>query len=138
MKSFQTKSKKLTGSSFAEVNKQASDIYKIIKKKTKRRLYVRSAYFKKDKIFIEMFWSHLFDKQNWRDRTRRLKYFPCAIELIKNTRFEPESKENPNKRTEILHRFAGITKDNDLFFVQIKENKKNGQKSLISVFPVGK
>jgi len=42
---------------------------------------------------------------------------------------------SPNKMSEILHRFAGITKDGDNFFVQIKENKKNGQKWLVSVFP---
>lgn len=69
---------------------------------------------------------------------RRLKYFPCAIELIQKSRFEPESKENPNKRTEILHRFTGVTKENDIFFVQIKEDKRTGQKWLISVFPLGK
>ncbi|TRZ78512.1 hypothetical protein D4R87_00470 [bacterium] len=137
MKLYQTKAKKLTGSDFHEVNKKALNLYKEIKKKTKRRPHIRSTYFKKDKIFLELFWQHLFDHSNWRDRARRLKYFPCAIELIRKTTFEPESKENPNKRTEILHRFAGITKENDMFFVQIKENKRTGQKFLISMFPLG-
>ena len=35
----------------------------------------------------------------------------------------------------MLHRFAGITADNHLFYVQIKEDKRKGQKWLISVFP---
>ena len=45
------------------------------------------------------------------------------------------SKENPNRRSEIVHRFAGITAEKDLFFVQIKEEKRTGQKWLMSVFP---
>ncbi len=138
MKSYQTKSSKLSGSDFYEVNQKASVLYKSIKKRTKRRAYIRSAYFKKDKIFIDLFWQHLFDKVNWRDRVRRLKYFPCAIELIRYSNFEPESKENPNKKMEILHRFGGITKEKDMFFVQVKENKRTGQKFLISIFPFGK
>lgn len=137
MKSYQTKTKKLTGSDFHEVHQKAFSLYKEIKKKTKRRPHIRSAYFKKEKIFLELFWQHLFDKPNWKDRIRRLKYFPCAIELIQKSKFEPESKENPNKRTEILHRFGGVTSENDMFFVQIKEDKRTGQKFLISIFPLG-
>lgn len=137
MKSYKTKAVKLTGSDFHEVNRRAQILYKSIKKKTKRRPYIRSAYFKKEKIFLNLFWQHLFDKPNWRDRMRRLKYFPCAIELIRESKFDPESKENPNKRTEILHRFGGVTKENDMFFVQVKEDKRSGQKFLISIFPFG-
>lgn len=137
VKSYQTKAKKLTGSNFREVHQRALVLYKQIKRRTKRRPHIRSAYFKKDKIFIGLFWQHLFDKPNWRDRVRRLKYFPCAIELVQRSKFEPESKENPNKRTEILHRFGGTTKESDMFFVQIKEDKRTGQKFLISMFPFG-
>jgi CRISPR/Cas system-associated endoribonuclease Cas2 len=72
-------------------------------------LYVRSLYFNKEKVFLD---------------------------LIQNSKFEPTSKENPNKRSEILHRFAGITSEKDLFFVQIKENKQSGTKWFMSVFPV--
>lgn len=138
MKAYQTKIKKLSGTDFREVHEQALVVYSRIKRRTKRRPYVRSAYFNKDKIFLELFWLHLFDKANWRDRARRLKYFPSAIELIQNTRFDPISKENPNKRNEILHRFAGLTKDKELFFVQIKLEKRNGKKWLMSVFPEDK
>jgi hypothetical protein len=120
---------------FHEVRKKAFNIYTKIKSRSKRRPYIRSAYFEKDKIFLSVFWQHLFDKQNWQDRMRRLKYFAAAIELIKNTKFDPKSKDNPNKTNEILHRFTGITKEKEVFYVQIKENKRTGQKYLISIFP---
>ncbi len=138
MKVYQTKIKKIAGTDFSEVHRQALYFYKQLKRKTKRRPYIRSAYFKKDKIFLEFFWHHLYEKKNFRDKVRRMKYFPCAIELIRNSRCEPISKENPNRRSEILHRFAGTSKNHELFFVQIKEDKASGQKWLISVFPVEK
>ncbi len=135
MKAYQTNTQKLSGTDFHEVRCQAFDIYTEIKKRTKRRPYIKSAYFNKSKIFLELYWKHLYDQRNWRDRMRRLRYFPCAIELIRNTRFEPASKENPNRRSEILHRFAGITKDHDVFYIQIKEDKNKDQKFLMSIFP---
>lgn len=134
MKVYQTKVKKLTGSDYGEIRFKANALYKQIKSKTRRRTYVRSAYFKKDKVFLDLFWDHLWQK-NWRDRVRRLKYYPCALDLIKNSRLEPISKQNPNKENEILHRFAGITPHKELFFVQVKEDKKTDQKLFMSVFP---
>jgi hypothetical protein len=135
MKVYITKTKKYPGSDFSEVHQRAFGLYSKIKKNSKRRAYLRSAYFSKDKIFLDLFWHHLFEKENWRDRVRRMKYFGCAVELIKSSRFEPKSKENPNKSSEILHRFYGTTAEHELFCVQIKEDKKKGQKFLISVFP---
>jgi hypothetical protein len=82
-----------------------------------------------------LFWLRIWQNQNFRDKIRRIKYFPCAIELIRKSKLNPSSKQNPNKPTEILHRFAGTTKENDLFYVQIKEDKKTGEKWLMSVFP---
>ena len=102
MKTYQTKAGKISGTEFKEVHKNAFQVYQEIKRKSKRRTYIRSKYFKKDKIFLDLFWQHLFNKENWRDRVRRVKYFPAAIELIRNTKFEPKSKENPNKKGEIL------------------------------------
>lgn len=135
MKIYQTKKQKLSGTQYNEVYKQAFGFYKQIKAKTKRRSYVRSTYFNKEKVFLELFWQHLGQKLNFRDKVRRLKYFSCAIDLIQNSIYEPSSKENPNKKSELLHRFAGMTKDKELFFVQIKEDKKKGEKWLMSVFP---
>ena len=131
---YQTRAKKLSGTSYREIHSDILDIFKHIKSKTKRRPYIRSVYFKKQKIFFDYFWEHLWQK-SWKERVKRLKYFPCAIELIQKSRQEPTSKQNPNKKSEILHRFAGLTKDRELFYVQIKENKKTGQKYFMSVFP---
>ncbi|MDP2643096.1 MAG: hypothetical protein Q8P62_04610 [Candidatus Peregrinibacteria bacterium] len=132
---YQTKASILSGTDFREVQKKALAIYAKIKRRSKRIPYVRSAYFQKDKIFLPLFWQHLWDKEKWQDRMRRLKYYASAIELIHHNKFAPKSKENPNKTSEILHRFTGITKENYIFYVQIKENKKSGRKDLISIFP---
>lgn len=135
MQVYKTKTKRLAGSNFHEVRQKAYGLYEQINKKTKRRPHIRSAYFNKNKVFLETFWAHLFQKENWHDRVRRMKYFPAAVELLRNTRFHPISKENPNKPTEILHRFAGVTADDHLFYVQVKENKRKNQKWLMSAFP---
>jgi len=137
-KAFRTKSKKLTGTNYSELNKKAYCIYSQIEKRSKRRPYIRSKYFNKEKIFLGLFWHHLKDKLNHKDKIRRLKYLPCALELIKNSRLNPTSKENPDRRSEIFHRFVGLTTDDEIFFVQIKENKNNNQKYLISIFPLDK
>lgn len=133
MKVFQTKAKRASGTNYGEVYGKAKKAYQTIADKTKRRPYIRSPYFKKDKIFLDYFWEHLHQK-NWKDRIRRLKLYACALELIKNSRDEPITKQNPNKPSETLHRFAGITKDKELFFVQIREDKKRKQKDFMSVF----
>ena len=135
MKAYKTKVHKLPGMNWSRVSKRAMVQYRSITSRTKRRPYVRSAYFNKQKIFLPLFWSHLHEKLNLRDKTRRLKYFPCAIELIRNSRFDPDSREDLGRPGEILHRFGGITADNEGFFVPIKEDKRSGQKYLISVFP---
>jgi len=136
-KAYRTKSKKLPGSNYGEVHRKAFSLYTQIKKKSKRRVYLRSAYFNKDKVFLSLFWHHLNDKHH-KERLRRLRYFHCAIELIRDSRFDPTSIENVDQKAEILHRFTGVTSEDELFYVQIKENKRNGQKYLISVFPHGK
>lgn len=89
-------------------------IYRTLESKSKRKPYIRSVYFKKDKIFFDYFWKHLSQK-NRRIRTARLKYFHAALDLIKNTHHHPISKENPNRREEILHRFYGLTREKFLF-----------------------
>ena len=131
---YKTKSKKFSGTSYKEIIKKARGIFHIIEKRSKRNTYLRSAYFKKDKIFINVFWDHLNQKPK-RDRLRRLKYLACAIELIENSRNKPISKPNPNNKNEILYRFGGATPSEELFYVQIKENVKTKRKDFISVFP---
>ncbi len=138
MKEYRTKAKKLSGTSYNEVRRKAFKLYQDIKRKSRRKPYVRSAYFKKDKIFLDLFWSHLFEKKNFADLMRRTKLYPCALELIEKSHIEPSSKENVDKRSEILHRFTGMTHEGDLFFVQIKEIKSTGKKWFISAFPIDK
>lgn len=131
---YQTKAEKLPGTSYKEVYKKARAIFAAIRSQTKRKPYVRSAYFHRQKIFFDFFWAHLSQK-SIPERIRRLKYFEVAIEVIRKSRNHPESMQNPNKKTEILHRFAGLTKNKELFFVQIKEHKRTGRKQLMSIFP---
>lgn len=136
MKAYATQSFRLSGTHWWQVSKKASSLYHNIKRKTRRKPYVRSTYFNKEKVFLESFWRHLHEKTNIRDKTRRLKYFPCAIELIENSKCKPTTKQNPNRKKEIVHRFAGVTPKNHIFYVQIKEDRK-GQKWLMSIFPAG-
>lgn len=131
---YSTKIKKLPGTNYTEVKKNAEIVFKEIKSKTKRRPYIRSAFFNKQKIFFDYFWTHLFQKGP-KERMRRLKYFEAALEVIEKSRNHPTSGENPHKKGEILHRFAGLTKNKELFYVQIKEDKKSSNKYFMSVFP---
>jgi hypothetical protein len=131
---YKTTKNKIPGTSFKEVNKTAELIFKQIKSKTKRTPYIRSKYFKKEKVFLTLFWGHLFDKRE-KDKIRRLKFFDCAIDLIRNSNFDPESRENFKKKDELLHRFYGQTKNKETFIVQIKENKRTKRKDLISIYP---
>lgn len=137
MPAYKTKINPLPGSSYAEIKKKSYRLYLDIKHKSKRKPYVRSVFFKKDKVFLSLFWTHLFQKNYW-DQTRRMKFFSCGIELVQKSHFEPTSKENPNKPGELLHRFSGTTVNNEIFFVQIKEIKSSGEKFLISIFPLEK
>lgn len=134
MEGYKTKAERLTGTHWRQVSKRALAFYDSIRKRTKRRPYVRSAFFSGEKVFLDLFWHHLHEKKNIGDKTRRLKYFVCAIELIQHSRIQPSTKMNPNRKSETLYRFAGITPNKHVFHVQIKKDKK-GEKSFISVFP---
>ena len=119
--------------SYGEVMGGAFAIYDKIKKRTKRRPYVRSAYFRREKVFLDYFREHLFQKSP-RERTKRLRYFGAAIELVQHSKNDPTVKPNPNKPGELLYRFAGLTKEKELFYVQIKEDKRK-RKYLMSCYP---
>ena len=134
MNIYTVKASKFSGTSYSEIERQARKLHNTIAKQTKRNAYIRSTYFKKNKIFIKLFWEHLNQKPR-KDRKRRLKYYACAIELLRHTPHTPETRQNPNGRNELVHRFAGITKEGEEFYVQVKENKANDDKYLISVFP---
>src|SRR3990167_10864094 len=108
---YQTNVSKLSGTNYQEVYKHAHDLFRRIEQKTKRKPYIRSAYFHKEKIFFDFFWTHLWRSGGNKERVRRLKYFQAALAVLQRSKNKPASKENPNKRSEILHRFAGMTKE---------------------------
>ena len=134
MQYYKTKAGKLPGTSYKEVHKQARAVFNQIKKRTKRKPYIRSAYFNKQKIFFDFFWVHIAQKRE-PDRVRRLKYFQCAIEVVKNSRINPKIMQNPANIQELLHKFGGVTKEKEKFIVQIKENVRTNRKQLMSIFP---
>lgn len=131
---YQIKDCILTGSSsYISIYRKAWQIYLTERKKSKRRAYIRSAYFKKDKIFLDIFWSHLKEKR-MTDRVRRIRLYRCALKLLKKSKNHPITVQD-NDMESILHRFYGIANDGQRFVVQIKENKRNDAKYLLSVFP---
>lgn len=134
MQVFKSKYGRLPGTSYGELYPLALDIYKQTLSHTKRQPYVRSKFFAKDKVFLAYFWQHLRQK-NFKDRARRLRYFAAALDVMRNTTYEPTVKQNPNDKHELLLRFAGSTREDELFYMQIKQNIKTGRKDLISVFP---
>ena len=134
MTPYQSKYSKIKGDRYQEVRNQALTLFNQIQKKTKRRAYIKSAYFTKQKIFFDYFWKHLYQKPP-KERFKRLKYFQVAVDLVRNSKNHPVTIQNPNKPNENLHRFAGLTQEKELFYVQIKENKRTGKKDFMSCFP---
>lgn len=132
IKIFVCKTKPFPGSRFVDIVSQAKRLLKDLSKKTKRRPYIRSAYFNKEKVFLSFLWMHIMQKLP-SDRARRLKYLPCAIELIKKSKSDPATFEVD--KGFIYHRFAGKDFSGRLFYVQIKQNKRTGKKEFISLFP---
>ncbi|MDP3057267.1 MAG: hypothetical protein Q8N37_01955 [bacterium] len=61
--------------------------------------------------------------------------YQTKIKKLPGTSYnEPSARENPNKRNETFYRFAGLTKDKEIFYAQVKEDKKNGRKYFMSCF----
>jgi hypothetical protein len=132
MKVYQSKIGKISGRKYVDIERSARRIHNNIAHQTKRSPYIKSEYFGKSKIFIDLFWTHLNQKPR-ADRKRRLKYYAAAIDLLKNTKIEPIIKQNPNSKNETVYRFYGVTKDSELFCVQVKQDSK-GSKYFMSVF----
>ncbi len=131
---FLTKELPIAGSSFKEVEQEAIRTFRQIKSQTKRTPYVRSKYFRGEKIFLSIFWIHLYEKHE-KDRTRRLRWYRCALDCLRNSRIDPETHENFEHKDELLHRFFGQTKAGEHFVVQVKEHKRTRRKDFISVYP---
>jgi len=131
---FNSKYSRLPRSNYREIRKRADVLLAENRRKTKRRPYLRSPYFSKEKIFFEYFEEHLRQK-NFSDRIRRLKFIQASLELLKYSRNVPEISDNRGRTGEQLYRFRGRTADGYLFIVQVKKNKKTGQKYFMSCFP---
>jgi hypothetical protein len=133
MSTFASKAHSIHGSSYDEVLRHARNENKKIVALTKRQPYVRSTYFNKDKVFVSLFWAHIMQKHR-KERMKRLKLFGAAIDLLRNTRLEPETIFKNEDPSNFLHRFYGVTKDGVGFCVQVKQNKRTGRKDFMSVF----
>lgn len=137
MKIYKSKFGKLTGSDAQVITKARRD-YRLIQKLTPRRkAYIRSPYFNKDKVFVSVFWDHLGQKQAT-EQIIRLRYYRCAIDLLRNTTVEPDAIFSQSGLNYILYRFGGATSSGELFYVQVKHNKRTDRKDFISVFAAGK
>lgn len=135
MQVFRSKFDTFAGTSYPEIIEAARSEYHAVQKRTPRRVpYVRSTYFKKDKIFLSTFWDHLNQKSRT-DRVTRLKFYACAIDLLRNTRCAPDTISTYVNMNISLHRFYGQSKSGGYFCVQIKENKTNDRKDFMSVLP---
>jgi hypothetical protein len=134
MEYYKVKASMITGVEYGELVKKARVQSKKIASTSKRQPYVRSRYYKNKKVFIASFWDHLNQKSKL-DRTRRVKLFPCAIELIRDSTKLPEIKQNPKDSGQVLYRFFGVTPSGQRFCVQISEDKKTSKRFFMSVFP---
>lgn len=132
MKGYRCRQGVVGGKDYAEIVRKARHIYHDIARQTKREPFIRSAYFDKDKVFLNSFWTHLNTKRQ-NDRKRRLRFYACALELIQNTRIKPEIVHET--MSELIYRFSGLTASEESFIVQIRQETKNGRKYFTSVFP---
>jgi hypothetical protein len=132
---YKSKYSRLSGSSYREIVASARREYHMIQKRTPRRIpYVRSAYFAKDKVFLNTFWDHVRQKHP-ADQERRLKLYGAAVDLIRNSKLTPDTVFAEDDKDSLLHRFYGLSQDGQYFSVQIKESKRTHRKEFMSVFP---
>ncbi len=135
---YKTKASTLPGTHYRDVVKVSRGIFTNSLRHTKRKPYLRSAYFKtntgKAKIFFDYFWLHMSQKPP-KERYRRLKFFEAALEIITYSHFAPLSNQNPDKKSEMFHRFGGVTPNGEKFYIQIKEHLPSDTKQLMSIFP---
>jgi len=117
--------------------KNARKIYHNIEKKSNRNPSINSnkkSYFKGKRIFLNLYFIHLNQKTRI-NRKRRLKFFECGLELLQHNTYAPIEKPNPNKKGEQLMRFAGVTPDNELFYVQVRKNQRGNHFYMLAFSP---
>ncbi len=82
---------------------------------------------------MTVFWDHIMQK-HLKERTKRLKFYLAAVDLLRHTTLSPESIVDKQHRDYIFYRFYGITKDGVEFCVQVKHDSKTNRKDFMSVF----
>jgi len=138
MNVYKSKANELRGTNLEEITKLARRHYHIIESKNPHRIpHVKSKYFTKGKVFINNYWEHNNQKTP-RERMMRLRLYPCAIDLLRNTTYPPDTIYTNVDMNIGLHRFYGQTPNGKYFCIQVQENKRNGRKEFISVFPIKK
>lgn len=138
MQHFQSKYNFVPGSSRDELIKATRRIYHAIQKRNSRRLaHVRSKYFAGNKVFINNFWDHL-KQMRAEEQTSRLKYYHCALDLLRNTTLSPRTIYKKDSPDDAFHRFYGKTLAGKHFCVQVKQSKRTGRLDFMSVFPTKK
>jgi hypothetical protein len=130
MNFYYSKIERFSGTTYDDVLPKARAAFRVEASKTRRMPYINSKYFG-GKVFLGLFWQHLAQK-NARDRTRRLAFYACAIDLLKKSREKPIARKNPNGKNEMVYRFGGKTRSGREFYVQVKEDK-NGAKHFMSI-----
>lgn len=138
MNIYQSKYNQLPGTSHQEAIKSARYCHqKVQNTNPRRKTFVRSKYFKGDKVFLAQFWPHLMQKRRG-DQIRRAKLYLCALDLLRNTSHSSSMVVEKGHLESVLIRFEGRTKDGILYIVQVKYNIRSERKDLISVYPVNK
>jgi hypothetical protein len=132
MRYFKIKTRPITGTNLKEVTKKSMSIFHDIEKQTRRRPSVKCQVLGGNKVFIGEYLAHQNQKMRL-DKLRRLKFFPCAIDLIENTTEKPTEKTLRSGET--LYRLYGIAGNGQRFVVQISKNPKTDNRRLMSSFP---
>jgi hypothetical protein len=135
MNAYKSKYGLLVGTDYSEVMSVARKEFNTIRKTTKRNPYVRSKYFKNDKVFLTIFWDHLAQKHR-KNAFKRLKFYKAGLDLIRNTTYSPDVLVDSKRQGIVLYRFYGKTKDNAEFCVQIKQDARSGRKDFMSVYDI--
>jgi hypothetical protein len=116
MKVYKSKYDVLAGTDYSEVTKNARKEYVKVQHLTKRQPYVRSSYFGKDKVFINIFWNHLAQKRKG-EQIVRARLLLAAFDLLRSTAHDPQTIFDSADPQLLLHRFAGETKSGIKFYV---------------------
>jgi hypothetical protein len=126
---YQSTETKLYSTVYLRVLARASGYYKSLITNPRRKPNVRSKYFDHKKVFLDEFWTQILFR-NLADRRRRLAFYICAIDLIKNSKCAPEIKYEKGKK---LLEFRGIAKNGEKFAVHLRQSKDNIY--MMSCFP---